>query len=176
MNREDIYIEKYERAPKRIQNLMEYENSIDTLRYLWKTYSIEDHEQCQKLSFEIGCVLLGLTHPKDFIPQLVKEVGVTQEIARAIAKDVNEKIFAQVKDILIETYSLNKAPQKTVSAEQNLQPQKPQGYSTPPAMFEKKLQQSVLMSSGKNTSTQKPTGESTPPPVPKNDPYKELPE
>jgi hypothetical protein len=49
-----------------------------------------------------------MLHPKDFVPSLVEKLNVPKEKAQAIAKEVNQKIFSPVKDLLIELYKLEK--------------------------------------------------------------------
>jgi hypothetical protein len=178
MNKQELYIEKYKTAPQEIKHLMSFEGSIDTLRSLWETYDIEDnHEQCKRLSFEIGCVLLGVTHPRDFIKQLEQELGVSPETARSIAKDVNEKMFSQVKDLLIEIHNLRGTASNNIETKNTESPKIPATTSTgSPDLFEKKLKQSVLAAPAPQSTKIPVTNESgaaDTPQLPSKDSYRE---
>ena len=52
------------------------------------------------LAEEIGNVMFGVSHPKDFIHNLSDKLGVDRETARKIAEDVNQQIFSKVRESL----------------------------------------------------------------------------
>ena len=52
------------------------------------------------LAEEVGLVMLGATHPKDFIRNLSDKLGIDRETAKKIAEDVNQQIFAKVRESL----------------------------------------------------------------------------
>lgn len=52
------------------------------------------------LAEETGLVMLGATHPKDFIRNLSDKLGVDRETARKVADDVNQQIFSKVRESL----------------------------------------------------------------------------
>ena len=49
---------------------------------------------------EAGYVMLGVTHPNDFIGNLAERLEVDKEKARAIAQEINEQIFKKVRESL----------------------------------------------------------------------------
>ncbi|MDP3784560.1 MAG: hypothetical protein Q8R12_00560, partial [bacterium] len=67
-------------------------------------------DQMGKLAEETGLVMLGLTHPKDFIPHLVERLGVDKLTARNIAEDINQQIFQKVRESLKKIHGLAEAP------------------------------------------------------------------
>src|SRR3989339_937760 len=50
------------------------------------------------LANETGMVMLGVTHPNEFIGNLADRLDVDKEKARAIAQEINEQIFKKVRD------------------------------------------------------------------------------
>ena len=52
------------------------------------------------LAEEIGNVMFGVSHPKDFIHNLSDKLSVDRETARKIAEDVNQQIFSKVRESL----------------------------------------------------------------------------
>ncbi|OGZ56413.1 MAG: hypothetical protein A3G60_00305 [Candidatus Ryanbacteria bacterium RIFCSPLOWO2_12_FULL_47_9c] len=61
---------------------------------------------------ETGYVMLGLEHPNDFIKNLAETLGIADEKAQAIAKDINEQVFRPIRDHLIDIHKLEKVEQK----------------------------------------------------------------
>jgi hypothetical protein len=169
------FIKKYTGAPEEIQDIMGADSTVEVVARIEKI-NVLNIGQTGQLASLIGYVLVGLLHPKDLVPTIEKDLGVTQETAAAIAKEINENIFTQVKDILIETYNLNETPNQPTPLPPVAELQQtPGGYSTQPEMFEKKLQHSVIASLGKNTEIKK-TEENSDHTTRKTDLYKELPE
>lgn len=57
-------------------------------------------EQSLDVEDEVVMVLMGTSHPKDFIRNIQSKIGVDQEKAHAIAEKVNDEIFQPVKESL----------------------------------------------------------------------------
>ena len=55
-------------------------------------------EQIGDLANETGMVMLGVTHPNEFIGNLADRLEVDKEKARVIAQEINEQIFKKVRD------------------------------------------------------------------------------
>ena len=105
--------EKFDQAPEKIQNIVLSVETSDALYEIEKKYDIyKEENNLRVLPKETTDVLIGLTHPKDFVPNLEKSFSIPKEKAREIAKEVNEKIFSLVKDLLIEIHGLKKTPQQ----------------------------------------------------------------
>ena len=49
---------------------------------------------------EISFVLLGLTHPNEFIPHLRKRLGVSDDVVNKIADEINEQVFKEIRESL----------------------------------------------------------------------------
>ena len=64
---------------------------------LKKKYGVYKEESgLRVLPKETTNVLIGITHPKDFVPVLVEKLDIYREKAQEIAREVNRKIFSQV--------------------------------------------------------------------------------
>ena len=168
-NKKELYKIKYKTASQEILDVMRHENCIETLEKIWESNDISSNKNRGRLSFEIGSVLLGITHPKDFIPNLEKELEVSSEVAKQIARDVNEKIFSQVKDTLIKIHNIGGQNNETSNNESSVSTQEDEN-STPPEEFEKKLQDTSSETEDSGEEETKEVQQNTTP-----DPYRELP-
>ena len=63
-------------------------------------------EQIGNLANETGMVMLGVTHPNEFIANLAERLGVDKEKARIIAQEINEQIFKKVRDSLRKIHNM----------------------------------------------------------------------
>src|SRR3989338_3925454 len=55
---------------------------------------------------ETSRVMLGVTHPNEFISNLTERLEVDKEKARAIAQEINEQIFKKVRDSLRKIHNM----------------------------------------------------------------------
>ena len=63
-------------------------------------------EKIGDLANETGMVMLGVTHPNDFIGNLADRLEVDKEKARTIAQEINEQIFKKVRDSLRKIHNM----------------------------------------------------------------------
>lgn len=63
-------------------------------------------EQIGDLANETGMVMLGVTHPNEFIANLAERLETDKEKARAIAQEINEQIFKPVRDSLRKIHNM----------------------------------------------------------------------
>ena len=80
-------------------------------------------EQIGELANETGMVMLGVTHPNEFIGNLTSRLEVDKEKARAIAQEINEQVFKKVRE------SLRKIHNTREENEQKTEPEHHQGES-----------------------------------------------
>ncbi len=57
-------------------------------------------DQMASLASESGLVLLGLTHPADFVANIARRLRLPEDQAKEIARDVSAEIFVRVRDSL----------------------------------------------------------------------------
>ncbi len=142
-----LFQEKYNISPQKIQEAVDSDDVPEILADIALKNHIGDMGLGNPiLGRLVGETLVGFLHPKDFVPSLEKELEISNENARSIAKEVNEKIFSQVKDELIVMHNLDGThpPKKEVPPSPAAQTEK-DVYNTSPELFEKKLQQSVVI-------------------------------
>ena len=99
--------EKYEELPNDIQEALYADNVVKELKEIEKKYAL-NREQTISLSAEIGEIMFGTSSPQHFISNIQKEMGISEDSAKTIAAEVNEKIFRPVKESLKTIHSLNK--------------------------------------------------------------------
>jgi len=99
--------ELFEKLPNNIQEVLDSYETILFLKQIEKKY-ILDREQTKELSAEMGMLMLGASSPQRFIPNIQESMGIPEETAKAIASEVNEKIFRPVKESLKQLHSLSK--------------------------------------------------------------------
>ena len=63
-------------------------------------------EQIGDLANETGMVMLGVTHPNEFIGNLTERLEVDKEKARAIAGEINEQVFKKVRESLRKIHNM----------------------------------------------------------------------
>lgn len=97
--------EKYNNLPDDLKEAIFSANSAETIQEIGKKYSLSI-EKMGQLADETGLVMLGITHPRDFVPNLSKRLGVDSGTARKIAEDVNEQIFKKVRESLKKLHGI----------------------------------------------------------------------
>lgn len=105
-----LFKDHYQNAPKKIQEIVDSFETSETLAQIAADHTIDNNKGIgnRDLGRLTGQVLVGMLHPKDFVPSLVEKLDIAKEKAQEIAKEVNQKIFSQVKDLLIEIHGLKK--------------------------------------------------------------------
>ncbi|MCX6735687.1 MAG: hypothetical protein NTZ13_01230 [Candidatus Parcubacteria bacterium] len=93
--------------PKDMQKTLTSDETLEYLKQIEKKYNLQQ-KQTIELSIEIGMLMLGASSPQHFIYNIQKEMEITEDTAKAIASEVNEKIFQPVKESLKTIHSLNK--------------------------------------------------------------------
>ena len=69
-------------------------------------------EQIGDLANETGMVMLGVTHPNEFIGNLADRLEVDKEKARAIAQEINEQIFKKVRESLLKIHNIGEGEEE----------------------------------------------------------------
>ena len=105
-----LFKDYYQKTPKQIQEVVGSFETSETLAQIAVNHKVDNNKGVgnRDLGRLTGQVLVGMLHPKDFVPALVEKLEIPKERAQKIAKEVNQKIFSQVKDLLIEIYGLKK--------------------------------------------------------------------
>lgn len=149
-------------------------------------------EQIGDLANETSMVMLGVTHPNEFITNLAERLEADKEKTRAIAQKINEQIFKPVRDSLRKIHNIREegeTPKNETSredilkeiekehSEESVVPEIMRGSANP---FEEKMKEGVLIApvEEKHYIEEKPKVENLPEPEkPKKyqgvDPYRE---
>ena len=122
MNNMDSEVQKtntdklFEKLPQDIKEAMYGIDSSEAIQSISKKYNLLI-DKMGILSEETGLVMLGLTHPKDFISNLSARLQVDTMTAKSIARDVNEQIFKKVRESLMKIHGLGETPAETPKTE-----------------------------------------------------------
>lgn len=90
------------------QDLKEALYSIDTtqaIQAVSRAYGLHV-DQMGELSNAIGQVMLGALHPRDFTKQLKSELGIDEQKASALTREVNLTVFTKIRESLKRIHSL----------------------------------------------------------------------
>ena len=119
IKQEDI-IAKYQDLPEDLQKALVSSSFSNAITEVGKKNGLAI-DKVGELADETGLVMLGITSPSDYVKNLVKRLGVEQEKARAIAEEINQKIFQPVRESLKKIHGIAvevkkpEAPKKEVS-------------------------------------------------------------
>jgi hypothetical protein len=150
-------------APERIQNIIYAPETSQALFEIEKRHGVDNAGKGNPaIGSEVSFVLLGLTHPKDFVRHLSEKLRINEGIAKDIARDINREVFAQVKDVLIKIHNI-KAPAGTIGVDVDAA-QQPLAQDVPvPQKNSGARAKNPFAASTEKKSVQ---GEIPPPPVP----------
>jgi hypothetical protein len=110
--------ERFDSLPKMVQDVIlssDYENS---LLEIGKQYQL-NVEQLGMLEQETTLTMMGLTPLKDFETELIHQLNVDKEKGSQIVKDIDEKVFLRIRDLLklMNTGELDETPNEEVTEE-----------------------------------------------------------
>lgn len=94
-----IIKEKFDSLPLSIQEVILSTHYQDTLIEIAKNYQL-NVEQMGVLELETTLVMMGLTPTKNFEGELSRELKIDIEKGLKIVKEINEKIFVRIRELL----------------------------------------------------------------------------
>ena len=65
-----------------------------------------------ELADETGLVMLGMTKPSEYIKNLASRLALEPEKAKAIAEDINQKVFSTIRESLKKIHGIIPHPQR----------------------------------------------------------------
>lgn len=146
---------KREQLPPRLREVYSSIKTTDTLREIGQEYDLHI-DQIGELVDETGLVMLGVTHPSDYISNLQNRLEIDEGTAKQVAKAVNERIFETIREELKQMNGMG---------ESQSAPSKPQ--QSPPEAVREEISRplsEILPKQPKDT----PPREETPPQVPED--------
>jgi len=90
-------LEKYRQLPESVQDAIFSVNTAKIIGEIGEKHKLMI-DKIGDLADETGSVMLGFTHPKDFISHLCDRLEVSREIAKEIGDEINSKIFFQIRE------------------------------------------------------------------------------
>ncbi len=92
-------LNRYQELPEDLQRALVSPNYSDIMTEIGKKFELPI-DKVGELADETGLVMLGLTSPSDYVKNLTARLSVPQEKARAIAEEINQKVFQPVRESL----------------------------------------------------------------------------
>mgnify|MGYP001611753775 CR=1 FL=1 len=111
-------LDRYEKLPQALKDAIFAETNADKMFNLGKKNGLTI-DQTGEAASETGHVMLGVTHPRDFVNNLKERLHVDSEKARGIAEDINREIFRPIREHLKD---LHKITDLEISETQALEP------------------------------------------------------
>ena len=120
---------RYDELPDDVKQAMMSVASAEIIFEIGKKHGL-NIEHIGKLAEEVGYVMLGMIPSKEFVSDLVWILGVREMKAVEIAKDVNTKIFLQIREALKKIHGSRFSEEITIAkpklqGEPPLRPQPP---------------------------------------------------
>jgi len=101
-------LEMYQQLPEDVKKAIFNVDSAEIIKKIGEKYSL-NIDKIGELGNETGMVMLGITHPRDFIFNLSQRLNVDQETAKKIADEINNQIFAKVRESLKKIHGVSEA-------------------------------------------------------------------
>src|SRR3989338_1723288 len=95
----------YKNLPNDLKTVFFSANKDETIESIGRKHNL-NIEQIGDLANETGMVMLGVTHPNEFIGNLADRLEVDKEKARAIAGEINEQVFKKVRESLRKIHNM----------------------------------------------------------------------
>jgi len=94
---------KFDLLPEDIQSAISSSDVDQKIQNIGRQHNLHI-DKMGELSDETGLVMLGFTHPSNFIKNIKGRVGVDENMAREITKEINEQIFKPIKNSLMKVH------------------------------------------------------------------------
>lgn len=98
-------VEIYKKLPQDLLDALFNVDTSDVIEKVGRKHALTI-DKIGELGNETGMVMLGVTHPNEFISNLADRLKTDKETARAIANEINEQIFKPVRDSLRKIHDI----------------------------------------------------------------------
>ncbi len=99
--------ERYQSLPKDVQDAILSIDTSEIIREIGENHKLMI-DKIGELADETGLVMLGLTHPNQFIIHLTERLEVEHDIAKEIAEDINSRVFFPIRENLKKIHGVEK--------------------------------------------------------------------
>ena len=109
--------------PDDVKEAMTSVDTVQVLNKIKEKYKLHI-DQIGQLSAEIALVMIGASSPQRFISKMESSMNISEETAKSIASEVNEKIFQVVRNTL-KNIQEEEISEETKKESGEVVPQKP---------------------------------------------------
>lgn len=95
----------FKALPQDVRDIYSSDKTTEALITIGKKYSVHI-DKLGGLVDETGFVLLGKTHPKDYIRNISARLNLKPEDAKSIAEEINEQIFKPLRESLKQIHHI----------------------------------------------------------------------
>src|SRR3990167_3261611 len=95
----------YDNLPEDLKDSIFSVDTTSVINEIGRKYGLAI-DKIGDLANETGMVMLGVTHPNEFIGNLTERLEVDKEKARAIAQEINEQVFKKVRESLRKIHNM----------------------------------------------------------------------
>jgi len=97
--------EAYRKLPKDIQDAIFSVDVAEAIKAIGEKYKLMI-DKIGELADETGLVMLGFTHPSQFVSHLADRLEIDKTIAKEIAEEINLKVFSPIRENLKKIHGM----------------------------------------------------------------------
>ena len=101
----------YDNLPEDLKDSIFSVDTTSVINEIGRKYGLAI-DKIGDLANETGMVMLGVTHPNEFIGNLTERLEVDKEKARAIAQEINEQVFKKVRESLRKIHNIREGEEE----------------------------------------------------------------
>ena len=138
---QELVQEKLRKLPRDLRNAIFSEDMTTKMGAIAKRYGLSI-DQLGELDTVTNDIILGFIHPRDYTTELSKNLNIGIDVAKNIAKEVNEQIFSPIRESLKKMHGIEDDAGQNASNQAKSEP-KPTAQ-TAKSPFEQKLEEKVF--------------------------------
>ncbi|MEK7502843.1 MAG: hypothetical protein AAB556_00165 [Patescibacteria group bacterium] len=123
-------LDRYLNLPEDLQKALFSPQNSEAIFEIGKKHGLAV-DKMGELADETGLVMLGMTKPSEYIKNLSQRLGVEPEKAKAVAEDINQKVFAPIRESLKKIHGISPTAEPVKPSPKELPPL-PQKSPAPP--------------------------------------------
>ncbi len=116
--------ENYDDLPADVQDAFTSVSVGKTIQEIGKKHQLHV-DQISSLFDETGFIMIGATHPRNYIENIQSKLAIDVNAAKKIATDVNEQIFRPIRESLKKIHQVDEKPEQDTTVEQSSEKQEP---------------------------------------------------
>ena len=115
---------RFDKLPYALKTALRSVDSAKKVVDIGRKYALHV-DKLGELGTETGLVILGITHPSQFLPRLARKLDTSEEKVKAIAQEINNEVFLKIREALKQVNGESVQPLQNALAvrqTQNFQP------------------------------------------------------